>query len=154
MLDKIESFLFDVLGLFVPGLIFGLLIITLPSLVIEPSQQSSLNPTILFLLSTYKIIADNLNSLKPPVSLCFIAIIAILCYLSGNTIKVLSKYQYDICKLIFDDTLNKLLCFSLNWSYGKISKNMRVRKRYIINHFLRFQSYKNSAALKNFKNYF
>lgn len=108
MLDKIENFLFDVLGLFVPGLIFWLLVIILPVLVINSSQLASVEYLPKALLSLAQFIVDNFNQLKSPASFWFFAIIVLICYLSGTTIKVFAKYQYEICELVFDRAINKL----------------------------------------------
>lgn len=64
MLNKVENFLFDILGLFVPGLIFWILLISLASLVVDFYQISSQDYILKFLLILKNFVLEILITFK------------------------------------------------------------------------------------------
>jgi hypothetical protein len=138
MLNKIENFLFDILGLFVPGLIFWILLIALPSLVIDFYQISSQDYSLKFLLILKNFIFENINHLQAPSSFYFTVGIVVVSYLSGNTIKILAKYIYDFLALIFDEGLNQLLrrCFEIPLNFISLILVKKIKSfSNIVNYF-------------------
>jgi len=110
LFSKIENFLFDILGLVLPGVIFLLIIISPVSFfdsnkiqdqTLSNSFVLSAMVTILKMLKTYW--ASNLN-----ITLLVLIIIA---YLIGHSIKVFSIIIYEFFTAIFDKSLNRLVIF-------------------------------------------
>lgn len=109
-LSKIESFLFDILGLVLPGVIFLLIIISpvsfidtkkIPEKVLTSSYILSCLATFYKALEIY--MAKNLN-----ITLIILFIIA---YLLGHTIKVFSIITYEFLSMIFDKSINKIVVY-------------------------------------------
>ncbi len=100
MLEKFEDFMFDIIGLFLPGLVFTIVLL-LPLTIFDFSNGINKlvvsNPAGAF-LEKY---TDS--------HLILIWVFILVCYLLGHVIKVFSKYPYKIGQILFDDGLNKLL---------------------------------------------
>ena len=110
-MEKIEEFLFDILGLLVPGVVFLLLAILLPVSVLDYSQvdfSAFLSEKVLALLYVEKIF-DKLALNTMLSSWIIMAIVIAISYIFGHTIKVFSKYQYDFCKKFFDEGINRVI---------------------------------------------
>jgi hypothetical protein len=106
-LSKLENFVFDILGLILPGSIFLLTLMSpllfvdlseIPNEIIDDSLMLSVLTTILKMLSTYWA--------AYPKSALIIALI--LAYLAGHVVKVFSIIKYDFLTALFDRRLNKL----------------------------------------------
>jgi hypothetical protein len=103
-LSKLENFLFDILGLILPGAIF-LLILLSPVLFIdiklaEPVADKS---TLLAALTiVYGFLKD--YCIHYPRTALFIATIS--AYLVGHTVKVFSRIKYEFLKALFDKNIN------------------------------------------------
>jgi hypothetical protein len=109
MWEKIETFLFDIIGLLIPGLVFLMsTIFTFLFLVsdnIYLDVQENLNKIVLFdfIMKTTK----ELNKHFWLIVVIFI----LISYLTGHVIKVFSKIYYKFFELIFDKFLNKIFAF-------------------------------------------
>ncbi len=105
--SKIENFIFDILGLILPGIIFSLILIS-PIYFLDLSkvpQQVIDNSFILSGMATFipvllKQFAKNTN--------LTITIMIIFAYLLGHLVKVFSIILYEIMVAIFDNFLNKI----------------------------------------------
>ncbi len=106
--DKIEDFLFDFLGLALPGFIFLLIYIGVPIIFINfenVNDSSTIVKILSYIIKDLKI--ENIFSYK------YIILIIIISYIIGHTIKVFSKYQYYLCVGIFDKGINEFIkCIS------------------------------------------
>jgi hypothetical protein len=105
MIDKIEEFLYDLLGLAVPGLIFIMIIIFPPICfidLIKYDNKYTINNTILSNISSMIDIKNQSNTY-------IIFAIILICYILGHVIKVFSKYQYDLFTVIFDRGFNRFV---------------------------------------------
>ncbi|MEP7318647.1 MAG: hypothetical protein ABI921_07890 [Panacibacter sp.] len=107
-LSKIENFLFDILGLVLPGLIFLLILISptyfldiskIPKSDIDSSYILSGLTTVTTILKEQIIVNENLT----------ITIVIILSYLLGHLVKVFSIIKYDFMTVVFDMSINKLV---------------------------------------------
>lgn len=116
-LSKIESFLFDILGLVLPGVIFLLLIISpisfinaqkIPEKVLTSSYILSCLVTFYKILEVY--LTKNLN--------ITLTVLFIIAYLLGHTIKVFSIITYEFLSMIFDKLINKIMI----WLFSKFTK--------------------------------
>jgi hypothetical protein len=107
-LSKIENFLFDILGLVLPGIIFLIIIIS-PVLLFDsgkvPDKISSDSYTLSIIVTFFKILksyfSTNLN--------ISIIVVLISAYLLGHTIKVFSIIIYEILTAVFDKFLNRFV---------------------------------------------
>jgi hypothetical protein len=108
--DKIESYLFDFLGLFIPGLLtISMLII--PSFMIDFSKLLKINNSESKILSFIMILYQNvhnkdINFLRETYS---IILIVLALYILGHLIKVLAITFYEISVAFFDLTINKII---------------------------------------------
>jgi hypothetical protein len=112
-LSKIENFLFDILGLVLPGIIFLLLFISpisflsyskIPEKVISGSFILSTLITSFNILKTYW--NENLN--------ITLFILLVISYILGHTIKVFSIIVYDFLVALFDKTFNLIVVYLFN----------------------------------------
>ena len=114
--DKIEQFLFDIMGLLIPGFLFLLI----PMIIIVVAYDYSS----LSIIASVGNIEQLLNhaSLRNNYFYTFL-IITVLSYLFGHIVKVFSIRFYDFFKIIFDYNINSSL---------KIIKNRikRLVKKY------------------------
>lgn len=99
-MDKLEKFLFDIFGLIMPGLVF-LLVFAIISIVFIDIPN-------LIIPRTYILNNSDFNNYISTYFLYLLPFTFFICYLIGHVIKVLSKYQYDVFILIFDEGLNTI----------------------------------------------
>jgi hypothetical protein len=109
-LSKIESFLFDLLGLALPGAIFLLILIS-PVCFLDFSSISAKVTMSSFVLSGL-LYASNLIkthfSLNP--TLLFVSFI-VLAYIVGHVVKVFSIVVYEFLTALFDKTINEIVSY-------------------------------------------
>ena len=98
-MDKVEKFLFDIFGLIIPGLVCLLLLVTMPFVFVDLSAAKLLPLKSL----TDHIFSKNLSAYY---IILYGVIFVFISYLIGHAIKVLSKYQYRLFSIIFDDGIN------------------------------------------------
>ncbi len=112
--SKIENFLFDLLGLILPGFIFlGVLITPLALVDISKIAPPDLEKS--FILSELSTISNLFKNYWNEKSLLITSIIIVLAYLFGHFAKVFSIIKYEILVALFDKTFNKVM----NYSYKK-----------------------------------
>jgi hypothetical protein len=114
-LTKFENFIFDVMGLIFPGLIF-LLLISIPPMLFDFSSLKSGEVNNSILLSTLSILLKGVKKLYSIDKNYSIALVLITSYIVGHVIKVLSVIAYDFLAAVFDNSINKwisLLCLRL-----------------------------------------
>lgn len=107
-LSKLENLLFDILGLVLPGAIF-LLILLSPILFLDIKRLPAGVPSGSALISALVIIYGILKDYWSAYPKSALTIAAILSYLTGHTVKVVSRMLYEIGGVIFDRTLNRWL---------------------------------------------
>lgn len=103
MVDKIEQFLFDIIGLFIPGLVFVLILNVITFLF-------GISPDISNIIKNWD---SNMQFFQIPYLMPITFIVFV--YLLGHTIKVLSIYFYRIGSAIFDKNINILIGNIKNW---------------------------------------
>jgi len=97
-LDKLDNFLFDIIGLIFPG--FILLSVLIIPFLIPGSVESSNN------ISSYiSTVVNHKFSLS---------IIIIISYILGHVIKIAAIIFYEIMTLIFDNGINRLVIYIVN----------------------------------------
>ncbi len=104
--SKLENFLFDILGLILPGAIF-LLILLSPCLFVD---MANVPPGVVdksVMLSALKTISNILKIYWSSYPKSALTIAIILAYLMGHTVKVFSRLKYEFLSAIFDEGLNK-----------------------------------------------
>lgn len=111
-LSKLENFLFDILGLILPGAIF-LLILMSPILFVDMDKVPEKMADASVLLSALKTISIILKSYWTAYPKSALTIAAILAYLAGHTVKVFSIIQYSFLSAFFDKSLNRLAAGAL-----------------------------------------
>jgi hypothetical protein len=126
-LSRIENFLFDVLGLILPGLVF-LSILIFPALFLNHRSPSNtvISPSVISSLSN---IANRIKYELIDDQLAVVVVLLITCYLVGHLIKVFSIIMYEFLAAIFDESLNKLAIYlflgclkQVNYYYNKLTK--------------------------------
>jgi len=104
--SKLENFLFDILGLILPGAIF-LMILLSPVLFVNidgiPAATIDGSVILSALQTVYHILKTNWAA-YPKSSLTILIIIA---YLMGHMVKVFSRLKYELLTAVFDDGLNR-----------------------------------------------
>lgn len=118
MIERFEQFLFDIIGLFIPGFLFlllPLLIIILAYDIDTILNLPTLNNYLNVLTENYKIINN---------SHITIFLILLFSYLFGHIVKVFSKIFYNFFKTIFDENINRLILI--------ITKRLQRFKRKIL----------------------
>ncbi|WP_099190642.1 hypothetical protein [Tepidibacter mesophilus] len=132
MLHRLDEFLFDIMGIFVPGLITIAIFIVYPFSIL-PIEQ--VNPTFKKLLFYIK----ELNSMKFDPLLIFL-VLFIICYILGHVIKVASNMYYQLGKSIVDNTIidgldaileNIKKYRTLKTSYNETPKNSNEKRIYM-----------------------
>lgn len=141
MAEKIEEFLFDILGLIVPGIVSISLAILLPLSVIDYSQVNfseyliGRTPVVTY----FSRIIDKVTLGAFLSSWQVILILIIISYIFGHTIKVLAKIQYELCSKVFDQGFNNFFRLlsnvisdnAIKWKYTKIFS--KVYRKELIN---------------------
>lgn len=107
-LSKIENFIFDILGLVLPGFIFlGILIIPLALVDIRLIADADYKKS--FVLSELSAINDIFKNYWNEESTMITILIVVLAYLFGHFIKVFSIIKYEILEAVFDKSINRLV---------------------------------------------
>jgi hypothetical protein len=117
MWDKIENYLFDILGLLVPGLVLIISILVVSLALLNEKAENGLNKffvsTDFPLVSIWKTISASLVG-----SWLIIIVSVIMLYLCGHLVKTFSKVYYDFCSNLFDKGL-------FRWVYNKKTVNKK-----------------------------
>ncbi len=130
-LSKLENFLFDILGLILPGAIF-LLILMSPLLVVDLDQMPAKIVDSSIILSALKTISNILKDYWTTYPKSVLIIAAILAYLIGHTVKIFSILKYSFLVALFDRSLNKLIITAFNRIKNRIfSEKARKSNTYI-----------------------
>jgi len=112
--SKFENFLFDILGLILPGFIFLLLfsaplmLFNFESVTIGSQEQSGL-------LSGLSVLSKTLHEYTNSNINYVLIVICVASYIIGHLLKVFSIIQYEIFGSLFDQTINKLISFIYLW---------------------------------------
>lgn len=124
-LSKLENFLFDLLGLILPGAIFLLILIS-PILFLGKGalDDTAEAPVILAGMKTISDILKNYWTSYPRSAL---TIAVILAYLMGHTLKVFSKIKYDLLTAVFDKSINRPVINLFEKSKNKVFGKDRGR---------------------------
>ena len=104
--SKLENFLFDILGLILPGAIF-LLILLSPYLFVDITNVPPGAVDKSVILSALKTVSNILKIYWTSYPKSALTIVTILAYLMGHTVKVFSRLKYEFLAAIFDRGLNK-----------------------------------------------
>jgi hypothetical protein len=104
--SKLENFLFDILGLILPGAIF-LLILMSPGLFVDMGNVPSGVTDTSMILSALKTITTILKTYWTNYPRSVLTIATILAYLMGHTVKVFSRLKYEFLTAFFDQGLNR-----------------------------------------------
>ncbi len=104
--SKLENFLFDILGLILPGAIF-LLILLSPCLFVDMANVPPGSVDKSVMLSALKTISNILKLYWTSYPKSALTIVTILAYLMGHTVKVFSRLKYEFLAAIFDEGINK-----------------------------------------------
>lgn len=99
-MEKVEYFLYDILGLCIPGFVVIL----------------TLDFRIDFISTIIELLVD-----IPKCCFAFLfgAILLITCYIVGSLLKIISKYLYKIMQRIFDECINKFINSLKSFTYIK-----------------------------------
>lgn len=119
--SKIENFLFDILGLVLPGIIF-LAILILPILLIDISKIPLLIIDGSFILSELSTISKTFKLYCTANLSLVITFLIITSYLIGHFIKVFAIIKYEIFTAVFDKSLNKLT----KWLFEKLKLSLYI----------------------------
>lgn len=123
-LSKIENFLFDIIGLALPGLIF-LSIIFLPLSIIDISKIPIAAVDSSFILSELSTFSKILTTYWTTNSTIVLVFWFILSYLIGHLVKVFAIIKYEFFTAIFDKSLNKWIITLFNWTKFIVDKGYR-----------------------------
>jgi hypothetical protein len=100
LLEKLDEFLFDILGLLAPGLI-SLLLFLSPQLFIY-SVNNSTEPLSKYLIKLANYLSEH--------TVLWASFLLLICYILGHTIKVFSKYPYKLFSIVIDEGILKIIC--------------------------------------------
>jgi hypothetical protein len=117
--SKLENFLFDILGLILPGAIF-LLILMSPGLFVDMANVPSKIADTSVILSALKTISTILKNYWATYPRSVLTIAIILAYLMGHTVKVFSRIKYELLTAVFDKGLNKPIIKAYDWVRDRI----------------------------------
>lgn len=134
--SKIETFIFDIMGLVLPGIISLALLIS-PNYVLDLSTMEQKHVEASYILSGLTIASSILKTHFATNTSTTIVLLLILAYLSGHVVKVFAIIVYEFLTVIFDKTLNALaiLIFeglnkitntSFKWIFGYDMYNTKV----------------------------
>lgn len=124
-LSKIENFLFDILGLVLPGLIF-LSFLFLPITVIEIDKIPIEKVDNSFILSELSTMSKLIKTYWASNSSLLVIIVFVVSYLIGHFVKVFAIMKYEILTAIFDKSINPL--FNALFKYIKTFVNWAFKK--------------------------
>jgi hypothetical protein len=109
-LSKTENFIFDILGLILPGFIF-LSVLVIPLSLVDISQIHPKDLDNSYILSELSTISKLFKNYWNEKSNILIISIIILAYLLGHFVKVFSIIKYEILVAVFDKSINKLVAY-------------------------------------------
>lgn len=133
MWEKIENFLFDILGLFVPGIVFLItLVITFFSLVSNNIWQQFLLKINKDSIVIIKFVTPIIKNTDGKNFVYIILFVILLSYLLGHIIKVFSKIFYDACIVLFDLFLIRCMKYLSNKISQFAKKTYRKYKQLIV----------------------
>ncbi|HTI89139.1 MAG TPA: hypothetical protein VL727_01065 [Puia sp.] len=104
--SKLENFLFDILGLILPGAIF-LMILLSPVLFVDIDGLPAATIDGSVILSALKMVSHVLKTNWAVYPRSSLTILTILAYLMGHAVKVFSRIKYEVLTAVFDDGLNR-----------------------------------------------
>jgi len=111
-LDQLQDFLFDILGIILPGLIF-IFCLTAPCYFIRLSEISTADIENSVLLTSLNWVTNTIHEIT--YNNYFFILLLVFAYIIGHPVKVFSKIQYEIFRSIFDRFLNKVFLAVYNW---------------------------------------
>ena len=171
ILEKIDNFIFDILGLIVPGLVI-LLLVLLPGVVVDELGMFYMKTDIAFVGIYYETTREFFMRNKSNIeNTIFLTCLIICSYIVGHLVKVLSMIFYGIGKSIFDNGLlrkyslrekklrqfvkycirkNSLECLLniCSWIYNEIYKLFRNHVLYAILKFSSDNYFSNNKSLE------
>jgi hypothetical protein len=107
-LSKVENFLFDILGLVLPGLVF-IAVIIFPIYFLDLSKIPECDINSSYILSGLVTTSRLLQNKWQTDADLVITLYLVLAYLIGHSVKVFSIITYEFLSAIFDKSLNKLV---------------------------------------------
>ena len=122
--SKLENFLFDILGLILPGAIF-LLILLSPILIMDMNKAEKVIDPSVFLVGLTTM-GHILKTYWTNDQRSVLAIATVLAYLFGHTIKVFSRVKYELLPAVFDKNLNRWVTAVYRGILGLIPANWRA----------------------------
>jgi hypothetical protein len=120
--SKLENFLFDILGLILPGAIF-LMILLSPVLFVDIDGVPAVAVGGSVILSALQTVSHILKAYWAGYPKSSLTILIILAYLMGHTIKVFSRIKYELLTAIFDDGLNRPVLGAYRWACGLLFRD-------------------------------
>ncbi|MCY7541622.1 hypothetical protein P9173_07575 [Bacillus safensis] len=154
MWEKIESFLFDILGLLVPGIVLILgVAFSYFSLISSDSWYyltQKVNNESIIVINHISILLERFNGGN---FLIIIIFLILLGYLLGHIVKVFSKIYYGACIIIFDNGIIELLKYIWASIKKSVKDTFRDYKQFIDSRPFFEQRYKLKKML-NFENKF
>ena len=152
LFSKIEDFLFDILGLVLPGMVF-VIILMVPLLFLNDHSSTLIQPTPIIAIYNFIFVMKEKIKIQSGLSLI---VFFITCYLVGHFVKVFAIIMYDFLSVIFDKILNPILNSIVTipgklfkWIYQKRYKtDIKLSKKY--NYLLQIISPFRNTALKIF----
>lgn len=120
--SKLENFLFDILGLILPGAIF-LMILLSPVLFvnIDGVPAATLDGSVI--LSALQTVSHILKTYWAGYPKSSLTILIILAYLMGHAVKVFSRIKYELLTAVFDDGLNRPVVRGYQWVCGLLFRD-------------------------------
>jgi hypothetical protein len=112
--SKLENFLFDILGLILPGAIF-LMILLSPVLFVNIDGVPSATVDGSVILSALQTVSHILKTYWTGYHKSSLTILILLAYLMGHAVKVFSRIKYEVLAAVFDDGLNRLVVRAFQW---------------------------------------
>lgn len=127
-LTKIETFIFDIMGLILPGIIILAVIIS-PSYLLDLSSMSQEHVESSYILSMLTITNAILRTHFTENTNIAIILLVILAYIIGHVVKVFAIIVYDFLEVVFDHSVNRLAIYgyenlgqltnrALKWGFG------------------------------------
>jgi hypothetical protein len=122
--SKIETFIFDIMGLVLPGIIFLALLIS-PIYVLDLSTMQQKHVESSYILSGLTIASSILKTHFAANTNTTVVLLLILAYIIGHVVKVFAIIVYDFLVVIFDNTLNALIVVSFEGFKRIVNKLFR-----------------------------
>jgi len=136
-MQKLEEFLFDIMGLTLPGVIFGFSMFSLYFLNVPIADYRSVMTSFLEMGKEYSVLGVP--------SLVTYSLIVLFSYIIGHLIKVIGKYIYDFGPFIFDKVLLKPIVISKSALLTWLKSNVNTK-----NYFVKILRYNTELLVKSF----